>query len=75
MTHNTKAYVAVANFGEEWQQKELAQTIGDLTGFFTYVHNGVVVTECRVSELGKLMLDLASYDKVNWIEYTVRLDL
>jgi len=75
MTHNTKAYLAVANFGEEWQQKELALTISNLTGFFTYVHNGLVVTECRVSELGKLMLDLASYETVNWIEYTIRFDV
>jgi hypothetical protein len=70
-----KAYLVVRYFGDVHQNKGLCDTINRLTiatAFIGYEDNPVI--KCELSELGGLLLQLASFDETNWIEYTVQFE-
>jgi hypothetical protein len=67
-----KAYVYIANFGDRKAQHELVETLDEVAPAYTatVMHNGNVLVDCRVEDLGDLFGLLASNPKTAWIEYT-----
>jgi hypothetical protein len=71
-----KAYVYIANFGDRKAQHELVETLDEVAPAYTatVMHNGNVLVDCRVEDLGDLLGLLASNTKTAWIEYNVQFD-
>ena len=71
-----KAWVWVANFGDEEQKKDLCGKINDLTMFHAYINDeGVPVIPCKVRELGELLTIFAKSPATNLIEYTIQFEV
>jgi hypothetical protein len=71
-----KAWVWIANFGDEGQKKDLCEKINELSMFHAYINDeDVPVIPCKVSELGKLLTIFAKSSATNWIEYTIQFEV
>ena len=73
MTRN--AYVIVKHFGTDAQQHELAAKINDHSRYIAKVQDSVVLVTIKLHELSAFFDAIQANDDLNWIEYTVRVDV
>jgi ribosome-binding ATPase YchF (GTP1/OBG family) len=74
-----KAYVYIANFGDRKAQHELVETLDEVAPAYTatVMHNGNVLVDCRVEDLGDLLRSagIQPQDGLDRVQRPVRLGL
>jgi hypothetical protein len=72
---NARAFVSIVNFGDREQSQALCEMIINMTDFHPVLNSaGIPVIQCRVRDLGGMMVQFASMAATNWIEYTIQFE-
>lgn len=69
------AHVIIKHFGTDMQQRELAARINDNSRYVAKVKDSVVLVTIKLYELSGFFYAIQANEDLNWIEYTVRVDV